>query len=95
MEESTELSMIIDIFFKEGIVINDKNVIFCKGTSAIDVIVKCSDIKKTGSDILVYSCNVSNKTLISKKENVKIFDKDDIKVIALKHSNIELYKILG
>lgn len=95
MLESTALSIIIDIFFKEGIVINEKNVSFCKNESAIDVIVKCSDIKKTGSNVLVYSCGITNKHIISKTEVVKIFDKEDIKVLALKYSNIDLYKMLG
>jgi hypothetical protein len=94
MEESIALLTIIDIFSKEGFIINDNNVVFCKEVPSIDVILKCSDIKKNGSIFLIYTCHVSSKNTISKREGVNIFDKDDLKALAFKYSKRALYNYL-
>lgn len=89
--DSIIITMIIELFLKEGYVITDKNIIFSKDfIPSIDVIVNGQDIKKNGSNILIYTKHVSNKKIIEKSENLKIFDINDLKELSSKYSNTEL-----
>ena len=94
MDKFKTLSLLIDIFLKEGYSINDKDVIFCDNVSMIDAVIKCNEIKRI-SNILIYSCYVPNKKIIKKNENINIFDKDDIKNLAIKYYNLELFNMFN
>lgn len=83
---------IINLFNLEGIKITDENI---KSWSTEkmnydDVVRGISHIKSIGQDILVYTNKVFAKERISKDNNIKIYDVDDIKKLANKHQKQEI-----
>jgi len=89
------ISIIIDLFSKEGYEISDKNIkINDDFVSIVDIIVDCHDIKKLGTNILVYTKIIQNKDYFEKNEKTKVFDIDDLKHLSIKYSNDELLNLI-
>lgn len=82
--------LIIQLLEKEGLKIIEDNIkIWSTDTMrSIDVKGACDYIKSTGaSPVLVYTNKVPFKSFISQKEAVKIYDKEDLEILAIRHDS--------
>jgi hypothetical protein len=97
IETKKEVSkMIIELLNKEECVITDENINFSsdESTLVIDMIIECNEIKNKKSKAAVFYNKISNKDYLQRLEKIKIFDNTDLKELALKYDNQELYKLL-
>jgi hypothetical protein len=88
--------LIIDLMKKEGDTITSDNIKIWESDAMLakDVVGGCNYIKSNGLiSVLVYTNKVPMKDYISKSEGVKIYDAEDLAVLAIRH-NSDLIKYL-
>jgi hypothetical protein len=86
----------IELLHKEGIKIVEENIKIwnCESMRASDVKSGCDFVKREGlNPVLVYTNNVPLKDYIEQAENVRIFEREELTVLAIRH-NSDLLKWL-
>ena len=92
------IPLIKDLLLKEGISIEADNIKCwgCDYMNLSDVVVGCNYVKNnTKSPVVVYTNEVPNRDTIAKNEGVKIFDSENLKELAMKYKEYEIFDLLS
>lgn len=91
-------NLIKEILSKEGYYIKDSNIKICEDETInmVDASRACKYIKSNLfiEDVIIFICSISNKDYLEQIEKVKIFDRDDLKELAIKYKEYSLSDLL-